>query len=77
MGGQRGDRRFVSFPSSNEDVSKSDVVKVSGEAMAFLQINAHVGMTTEVKYFNTKVLNHYYYRKHYDHEASQKTEFCA
>ena len=34
--------RFPCVPSSNEDVSRSGVVKVSSEAMAFLHTNAQV-----------------------------------
>ncbi|KAL5484473.1 hypothetical protein EMCRGX_G020983 [Ephydatia muelleri] len=45
--GQAGDGdiqccRFPCVPSSNEDVSRSGVVKVSSEAMAFLHTNAQV-----------------------------------
>ena len=41
--------RFASDPSGDENVSRSGVIKVSSEAIAFLQSNTYVGMTAEVK----------------------------
>ena len=55
MAGQRGCdgdvqcSRFAPVPSSNKDVSRSGMGKLSSEAMAFLLPNTQVGTMIEVK----------------------------